>query len=82
MYRLVSDRSCINHLGRNFFQATQVDNADRYALATLSAARAAHAAGGVRFARRRLQCRVSEAAAPGALLATLHTDPPAHNVRT
>lgn len=67
-------------------QATQVDNADRYALATLSvsrrppAARPPAAARGVRFTRPHYHCTVSEAAAPGTLLATLHTDPPSQHV--
>lgn len=71
-----------------------MDNADRYALATVSVSRAgdagdaggAQGAGGarrgVRFASKHFQCEVSEAAAPGTLLATLHTDPPSHHVRT
>lgn len=75
-------------------QATQVDNSDRYALATLSVRRAgptgaAGPAGGagptpasagatpVRFRRKQFSASVSEAAAPGHVLLTLDTVPPA-----
>ncbi|KAJ8735160.1 hypothetical protein PYW08_014410 [Mythimna loreyi] len=57
-------------------KATQVDNSDRYALATLSISRSAARAGGVRFRRRQYSAAVSEATAPGATLLTLHTTPP------
>lgn len=57
-------------------QATQVDNSDRYALATLSVSRAMARGGGVRFRRRQYSAAVSEAAAPGHTLLTLHTAPP------
>ncbi|KAF9795849.1 hypothetical protein SFRURICE_006952, partial [Spodoptera frugiperda] len=57
-------------------KATQVDNSDRYALATLSVARAVARGGGVRFRRRQYSAAVSEAAAPGHTLLTLHTAPP------
>lgn len=62
-------------------QATQVDNSDRYALATLSVSRGARAAGGVRFRRRHYCAAVSEATAPGATLLTLHTAPPPVHVQ-
>ncbi|CAH0698672.1 unnamed protein product [Spodoptera exigua] len=61
-------------------KATQVDNADRYALATLSVGRGAARGGGVRFRRRQYSAAVSEAAPPGHTLLTLHTAPlHAHN---
>ncbi|CAK1600473.1 unnamed protein product [Parnassius mnemosyne] len=55
-------------------KATQVDNADRYALAALELSRAAPRR--VRFLRRAYSARVREDAAPGALLLALHTTPP------
>ncbi|CAG4976814.1 unnamed protein product [Parnassius apollo] len=55
-------------------KATQVDNADRYALAALELSRAAPRR--VRFLRRAFAARVREDAAPGALLLALHTAPP------
>ncbi|CAG9782647.1 unnamed protein product [Diatraea saccharalis] len=60
-------------------KATQVDNPDRYALATLSLSRAARAAPAraVRFTRRQYDAAVPEDAAPAARLLTLHTEPPA-----
>lgn len=58
---------------RGSLQATQVDNADRYALATLWLGRGARAA--VRFARRAFTARAREDAAPGAVLARLATEP-------
>ncbi|KAJ0181504.1 hypothetical protein K1T71_003589 [Dendrolimus kikuchii] len=59
-------------------KATQVDNSDRYALATLSVSRARRAAElrAVRFAKRQFAASVSEAAPAGTVVATLHTDPP------
>ncbi|CAH2990393.1 unnamed protein product [Chilo suppressalis] len=60
-------------------KATQVDNPDRYALATLSLSRLATAAPArpVRFTRRLYHAAVPEDTAPGARLLHLHTDPPA-----
>ncbi|XP_026726714.1 protocadherin-16, partial [Trichoplusia ni] len=55
-------------------KATQVDNSDRYALATVSVS--GGGAGAVRFRRRQYAAAVSEAAAPGHVLLTLHTAPP------
>lgn len=51
-----------------------MDNSDRYALATVSVSRGG--AGAVRFRRRQFAAAVSEAAAPGHVLLTLHTAPP------
>ncbi|XP_028157385.1 cadherin EGF LAG seven-pass G-type receptor 2 [Ostrinia furnacalis] len=61
-------------------KATQVDNADRYALATLAISRLPTEASvlPVRFARRQYDAAVPEDAPPGTVLATLHTDPPHH----
>ncbi|XP_075979643.1 protocadherin Fat 4-like Cad96Ca isoform X2 [Anticarsia gemmatalis] len=69
-------------------KATQVDNSDRYALATLSIRRSStgsstsssigsSSGGGVRFRRKMFSAAVSEAAAPGHVVLTLHTVPPA-----
>ncbi|XP_026333226.1 protocadherin-16 isoform X2 [Hyposmocoma kahamanoa] len=54
-------------------KATQVDNADRYALATLWLGRGAARA--VRFARRAFWAAAREDAPPGAVLARLATEP-------
>lgn len=51
-----------------------MDNADRYALATLRLG-ARGAARPVRFARRAFEARAREDSAPGAVLATLLTEP-------
>ncbi|KAL0849687.1 hypothetical protein ABMA28_011653 [Loxostege sticticalis] len=61
-------------------KATQVDNADRYALATLAISRLPTAASvvPVKFARRQYDAAAPEDAPPGTVLATLHTDPPHH----
>ncbi|CAH1643108.1 unnamed protein product [Spodoptera littoralis] len=60
-------------------KATQVDNSDRYALATLGVSRDVARGAGVRFRRRQYGAAVSEAAPPGHTLLTLTTAPPAHN---
>ncbi|XP_061708283.1 protocadherin beta-16 isoform X1 [Cydia pomonella] len=60
-------------------RATQVDNADRYALATLAVSRRSGALSRrpVRFTRRAFAARVPEHAPLGTALLTLHTEPPA-----
>lgn len=68
-------------------KATQVDNSDRYALATLSIRPAVPigtsttstrvTASAVRFRRKQYSATVSESAAPGHVVLTLHTLPPA-----
>lgn len=64
-------------------QATQVDNADRYALATATITRrgrsagasaAAATGGALRFRSRSYAAAVREDTAPPATLLTLHTD--------
>ncbi|CAB3227591.1 unnamed protein product [Arctia plantaginis] len=74
-------------------KATQVDNSDRYALATLSIRRAGPiggfssstptpaAEGPVRFRRKQFSASVSEAAAPGHVVLTLNTVPPANSLQ-
>ncbi|XP_052750113.1 protocadherin-16 [Galleria mellonella] len=60
-------------------KATQVDNADRYALATLSVAGGGGGGGGggpVRFAQRAYEAAAAEDTPPGAVLAALRTLPP------
>ncbi|XP_049886704.1 cadherin EGF LAG seven-pass G-type receptor 2 [Pectinophora gossypiella] len=60
-------------------KATQVDNPDRYALATLWVGRKSAAlARPVRFSRRAYQLAPAEDAAPGSVLAVLHTEPGAN----
>ncbi|XP_050352850.1 protocadherin-16 [Nymphalis io] len=54
-------------------KATQVDNPDRYALATVSLRRGAGGGGGVRFSRRAFSVSVPEDAPPGSVLAALST---------
>ncbi|XP_053601681.1 protocadherin-16 isoform X2 [Plodia interpunctella] len=59
-------------------KATQVDNADRYALATLSVSAARRGgSAGVRFSRRAYSAAVPEDAPPGAALLELVTEPEA-----
>ncbi|KAG6443970.1 hypothetical protein O3G_MSEX003096 [Manduca sexta] len=70
-------------------KATQVDNADRYALATLgvtlaspasttaAASASTESSTPVRFKRRQYSAALSEATAPGTALLALDTDPPA-----
>ncbi|KAI8430442.1 hypothetical protein MSG28_000717 [Choristoneura fumiferana] len=58
-------------------RATQVDNSDRYALATVSISKRSGALSrrAVRFTRRAFATRVPEHAPPGTVLITLNTEP-------
>ncbi|KAJ2944071.1 hypothetical protein O0L34_g8410 [Tuta absoluta] len=57
-------------------KATQVDNADRYALATLWIGRKSAALSRpIRFTRRAFVAQAREDSAPGTVLAVLHTEP-------
>ncbi|XP_072935497.1 protocadherin-16 [Epargyreus clarus] len=63
-------------------KATQVDNPDRYALATLTISRRGDAVSRpVQFAKRGYTAAVPEDAPPGTVLATLHTEPRPHRGR-
>lgn len=64
------------------FQAVQVDNPDRYALATLTVSRLESRLGSgaaVQFTRDHYAAAVSEGAPLGSVILTLHTTPHARD---
>ncbi|XP_030752293.1 cadherin-89D [Sitophilus oryzae] len=61
-------------------RATQEDNPDRYALATLTVNRH-HSSKGIKFIHPIFNFRVSESAMPGTLIATLSNNKPGHHLK-
>lgn len=73
-------RRDLQHPATLVIRATQVDNRDRYALATLTVAEA-NLENGIRFLHRVFHVRASEAAPVGAVIATLANNRPGDDLK-